>query len=329
MVDADKRRAENGEAPKIEHLLRRISTLFVGHRVALTSTIILVLIGAGLTVIPPLLIEKTFNEGLFPPSGHANLPVLTTLVVAMIAIWVASAAIGVWQTYLTAKVGNQVMGSLRENLFSHLQSMQLAFFTTTKTGIIQSRLQNDVGGVASVLSNTVSSVLGNTVTVIAAFTAMLLLSWQLTLVAAVMLPLMVIAQRRVGQVRAKIAGKTQESLSEMTSITQEALGVSGILLSKSFGRQQIEIDRYANENKTQIGLQVRQTMSGQWFFAMVQIFLSSIPAIIYLSGLKNLGAVQVITTILKFIPLLFMATIGLFFVKTANFGELNISGTSA
>jgi ATP-binding cassette subfamily B protein len=302
MVDSDKLRAEIAATPKIPHLLRRISGLFERYRGQLTLTTVLVLIGAGLTIIPPLLIEKTFNEGLFPKSGHPDLVLLAWLVGAMILIWVAAAAIGVWQTYLTARVGNQVMGNLREQLFSHLQSMQLAFFTTTKTGTIQSRLQNDVGGVANVLSNTVSMILGNTVTVIAAFVAMLLLSWQLTLVAIVMLPLMVLAQRRVGQVRAKIAGETQESLSEMTAITQEALGVSGILLSKSFGRQQIEIDRYARENKTQIGLQVRQTMSGQWFFAMVQIFLSSIPAIIYLVAglLSGAGIIVSIGTIVAF-----------------------------
>ena len=282
MVDPAKRRAENAAAPKVENLLGRISELFVNHRVTLAGTIILVLIGAGLSVIPPLLIERTFNEGLFPLGGAPNMSVLIQLVSIMIAIFVLAAVIGVWQTYLTARVGNEVMGQLRERLFSHLQAMELAFFTKTKTGTIQSRLQNDVGGVANVLSNTVSSILGNTVTVIAAFIAMLLLSWQLTLIAVVMMPLMVIAQRRVGQVRAKIAGKTQESLSEMTAITQESLGVSGILLAKSFGRQQIEVDRYAAENKIQIGLQVRQTMSGQWFFAMVQVFFSAIPAIIYL-----------------------------------------------
>ena len=114
--------------------------------------------------------------------------------------------------------------------------MELSFFTRTKTGVIQSRLQNDVGGVASVLTNTVSSVLGNTVTVISAFIAMLILNWQLTIIAVVLMPIIVIAQRRVGQVRARIAGKTQESLSEMTAITQETLSVSGILLSKSFTR---------------------------------------------------------------------------------------------
>jgi ATP-binding cassette subfamily B protein len=171
---------------------------------------------------------------------------------------------------------------MRVRLFSHLQSMELSFFTRTKTGVIQSRLQNDVGGVASVLTNTVSSVLGNTVTVISAFVAMLLLNWQLTLIALVLMPFMVIAQRRVGQVRARIAAKTQESLSEMTAITQETLSVSGILLSKSFTRQASETERYADENRNQIELQVRQQMSGQWFFAMVSIFMSSIPAIVYL-----------------------------------------------
>jgi ATP-binding cassette subfamily B protein len=202
----------------------------------------------------------------------------------MVALWIASALLGVWQTWLTANVGNKVMGALRIRLFSHLQSMELAFFTRTKTGVIQSRLANDVGGVAGVLSNTISSVIGNTVTVIAALVAMLVLSWQLTLIAIVLLPVLVIAQRRVGQVRARIATKTQESLSEMTAITQEALSVSGILLAKSFTQQKAETARYTAENENQIDLQVRQQMSGQWFFAMVNIFLSIIPAVIYLAG---------------------------------------------
>jgi ATP-binding cassette, subfamily B, bacterial len=173
------------------------------------------------------------------------------------------------------------MGAMRMRLFGHLQRMELAFFTRTKTGVIQSRLQNDVGGVASVLNNTISSVLGNTVTVIAAVVAMVLLSWQMTIVAVVLLPLLVIAQRRVGRIRAQIAGETQESLSDMTAITQEALSVSGILLAKSFNQQRSETRRYGDENRNQIRLQVRQQMSGQWFFAIVQIFLSIIPAIIY------------------------------------------------
>jgi ATP-binding cassette subfamily B protein len=280
--DAASQRAINASAPKVENLLRRIGELFRLHRTKLVVTIVLVLVSAALSVAPPLLTKQLFDRGLFPPNGHPDVPVLLTLVLVMIALWVASAGLGVWQTYLTATVGNNVMGALRIRLFGHLQAMELAFFTKTKTGIIQSRLQNDVGGVADVLSNTISSVIGNTVTVIAALVSMIILSWQMTLVAVILLPVLVVTQRRVGQVRARIATKTQESLSDMTSITQEALSVSGILLAKSFNQQPAEIARYEDENRNQINLQVRQQMSGQWFFAMVGIFLSVIPAIIYL-----------------------------------------------
>src|SRR6187551_771051 len=246
--DAEAQKAYNAEAPKIPDLLPRIAALFEPHKAALTTTIVLVLVAAGISVFPPLLTRAAFDVGLFPPSGEPNVPFLLEIVGLMVLLWVASAAIGVWQTWLTATVGNKVMGSLRIRLFGHLQSMELAFFTRTKTGVIQSRLQNDVGGVANVLSNTISSVVGNTVTVIAALVSMLVLSWQLTLVAVLLLPVLVIAQRRVGQVRARIATKTQESLSDMTAITQEALSVSGILLAKSFTQQESETDRYAREN---------------------------------------------------------------------------------
>jgi len=279
--DAEAIRAENAKAPRVPDLLKRIGELFAPYRRQLAITITLVLVSAGLSVLPPLLTKQLFDQGLFPADGTPNVPVLLELVGFMVLLWVASAALGVWQTWLTATVGNSVMGALRIRLFGHLQSMELGFFTRTKTGVIQSRLQNDVGGVAGVLSNTISSVIGNTVTVIAAFVSMLVLSWQLTIVAVILLPVLVIAQRRVGQVRARIATKTQESLSDMTAITQEALSVSGILLAKSFNQQQAETGRYAAENDNQVELQVRQQMSGQWFFATVNIFLSIIPAVIY------------------------------------------------
>lgn len=320
-IDPASQREKNAAAPKIENLLGRIFELFKPHKTTLILTAVLILVAAALSVIPPLLIQEAFNRGLFPSFGKPDLELLLMLVLVMIGVWLLSAVLGVWQTYLTSQVGNKVMGALRVKLFSHLQAMELAFFTKTKTGIIQSRLQNDVGGVANVLSNTISSLLGSTVTVLAAVVAMALLSWQLTIVALIMLPLMVLAQKRVGQVRAKIAGKTQESLSEMTAITQESLGVSGILLAKSFGRQASEIKRYADENDTQIGLQVRQTMTGQGFFAMVQVFMSSIPAIIYLVAgwlitndiLLSVGTVVAFTTAQSrlLFPLMNLMAIGL------------------
>lgn len=280
--DFEKQRAQNQQAPVISGLGGRIAGLFRPYRVQLGVIIALVLVSATLGIVPPLLTQRVFDDGLFPAAGYPNMPVLLTLVLLMLAVFIVSQVIGIVQTRFTARVGNHVMGDLRVKLFSHLQAMELGFFTRTKTGVIQSRLQNDVGGVANVLSNTVSSIIGNTVTVIAAFVAMLLLSWQLTIIALVLLPVLVAGQRKVGQIRAKIAGATQESLSEMSAITQEALSVSGVLLAKTYSQQRAETERYAAENRNQIELQVRQAMSGQLFFGIVQVFLSAVPAIIYL-----------------------------------------------
>jgi ATP-binding cassette subfamily B protein len=287
----ESKRAAIDNAPSIDGLLPRILALFDPHRKPLTLTIGLVITGAALSVIPPLLIQDAFNEGLFPESGIPNLDILATLVAIMVALWAVIGGLSVWQHYLTAQIGNRVMGSLRVRMFEHLQSMHVGFFTKTKTGAIQSRLQNDVGGVSSVLKEVIANLLGSTVTVAASLIAMLILSWQLTVVAVILLPLMIFLQKGIGRVRARIAAATQHSLSEMSAMTQEALGVSGILLSKSFGRQRSEVERYERENDTQISLQVKLSMSGQAFFALIQLFMSAIPAVIYLvAGILILGA---------------------------------------
>ena len=283
--DASAARAENASAPRIPDFGRRIRELFQPYRGRLLLTVSLVLVTAALTVLPPLLTEQAFDQGLFPTGGGGpDLPRLAEIVGAMVLIWVVSQLLGVWQTYLTATIGNGVTASLRERLFARLEQMELGFFTRTRTGVIQSRLANDVGGVANVLSNTVSSIVGNTVTVVAAFVAMFLLSWQLTVVAVVLLPLLAVVQRRVGQRRARIATQTQESLSELSAITQEALSVSGILLAKAFTRQRQELARYTAESERQLRLQVRQEMTGQGFFASVQVFLLIVPALVYLAA---------------------------------------------
>ena len=287
----ESKRAAIENAPSIDGLLPRIMALFEPHQKPLTLTIALVITGAVLSVIPPLLIQDAFNEGLFPESGVPNLEILGTLVAIMVGLWAVIGALSVWQHYVTAQVGNRVMGSLRVRMFEHLQSMHVGFFTKTKTGAIQSRLQNDVGGVATVLKEVIANLLGSAVTVAASLVAMLILSWQLTVVAVILLPFMIFLQKRIGRVRARIAAATQHSLSEMSAMTQEALGVSGILLSKSFGRQNSEVRRYERENETQIGLQVKLSMSGQAFFALIQLFMLAIPAVIYLvAGLLILGA---------------------------------------
>lgn len=295
-MDEDAQRRMNAEAPRVPHVGKRAMALFSAYKGRIALTGVLVVIGAALGVIPPLIIQRIFDDALFPVEADPNLALLIRLVLLMIGIYVISALVGIVQTWLTSSVGNSVTGDLRVKLFEHLQSMELGFFTRTKTGVIQSRLQNDVGGVSGVLTNTVTSILGNVVTVVAALVAMILIDWRLTLIAVALLPILVFVQRRVGQVRAKIAGQTQESLSELTAITQETLSVSGILLSKAFNRQRHESGRYQGENRNQVRLQIKRAMSGQGFFAVVQIIMSSVPAIIYLvSGYLITGGADLIT----------------------------------
>ena len=274
---------QHGQEPGPGPVGRRVWQLFTPYRSRLLLVLALVLVASGLGVVTPFLVRATFDRALFPTDGSGvDLPLLGWLVAGMITFPLLAAVVGVGQTYVTTRLGNVVMAGLRGRLFSHLQTMELAWFTATRTGAIQSRLANDVGGVSNVLTSTFSSILSNSVTVVAALVAMLLLSWQLTLVSVGVLPLFVLLQVRVGRVRQRIATRTQESLSDMTAITEESLSVSGVLLSKVFNRQASEVERYREENRRQIDLQVRQTMTGQWFFAVVQTFLGVTPALIYL-----------------------------------------------
>jgi ATP-binding cassette subfamily B protein len=174
------------------------------------------------------------------------------------------------------------MQDLRNALYAHLQNMPLRFFTGTRTGEIQSRLANDVGGVSTVVTDTASSVLSNVVVIISTLIAMAILSVPLTLLSLCLLPVFLWLTVKVGRARREVASSTQQTMADMTSVTEETLSVSGILLSKAFGRQVYEIGRFSKENERLTGLQIRQTMIGRSFFAVVGTFFSITPALVYL-----------------------------------------------
>lgn len=268
-------------------MLRRVASLLAPYKWWLLLVGLAVLVAAALTAVAPFLTRAVFDDALFPvqPSGSTgqpDLPLLYWLVGGLIAIPLVSALIGVGQTYLTNRVGNAAMSELRVALFEHLEKMELAFFTSTKTGDIQSRLANDVSGVRNVLTSTASSILANVVTVIAAFVSMVLLSWQLTIISLILMPVFVVIQLRVGARRKQLQRRTQENLSEMTAITEESLGVSGVLLAKVFRRSELEVERYRRANRRQTRLQLKQAMTGQTFFSIVSTFFGLTPAIVYL-----------------------------------------------
>jgi ATP-binding cassette subfamily B protein len=262
-------------------VLRWAVSLFAPYRLQVAIVTAAILLSAGLGVANPLLIRATFDKALFVRGGP-RIGLLLVLAGAMIAIPIVSSLVGVYQTYLTNTVGQSVMRNLRGTLYEHLQRMPLRFFTATRTGEIQSRLANDVGGLQTVITDTASSVLSNAVILLSTLVAMVVLSWQLTVLSLFLLPLFVYLTRRVGQARRHVTGQTQEALAEMSAITQETLSVSGVLLAKVFGRQRVESARYAEQNERLARLQVRQQMIGRSFFAVVSTFFSITPALVYL-----------------------------------------------
>ncbi len=265
-----------------DRLLRRIVDLFRPYWAQTLLVALAILLSSGLGVVNPLLIRVVFDQALFCGASCPDLGLLTRLVALMAAVPIVGGAIGVGQTYLANRVGQRVMQDLRDRLYAHLQRMSLRFFTATRTGEIQSRLANDVGGIQSVVTDTAATVLANVVIVVSTLVAMLAISWPLTALSLLVTPLFVWLTYRVGKTRRKLTEVAQQSKAEMSAITQETLSVSGMLLAKAFGRQQDELERFRRENRRLAELQLRQQMVGQGFFAVVQAFFSVMPALVYL-----------------------------------------------
>ena len=262
--------------------MRRVAQAFQPYRGRLAAVAVLVISTAGLGVVSPLLIKPVFDQALFCPQGCPNLALLGWLVGAMIVIPVVNGVLGIWQTYLANVLGQRVMQDLRNKLYAHLQQMPLRFFTETKTGEIQSRLANDVGGVQSVVTETAASILSNVVTLVSTIIAMILLSPPLTVLSLALMPLFVWMAQRVGRARREVSKSAQQTMAELSALSEETLSVSGILLSKSFGRQTDEIARFREGSARLADLQIRQQMIGRSFFAVVMTFFSSMPALVYL-----------------------------------------------
>jgi ATP-binding cassette, subfamily B, bacterial len=277
-------------------MVRRVARLFKPYRGQVGLVFGSILVTGALGVGPAFITKAIINEALIPHDLH----LLWRLVLLMIGIPLVAGAIGVGQTYLTTVVGQRVMQDLRNRLYEHLQAMSLRFFTGARTGDLQSRLQNDVGGVQNVVTNTASSVLSNVVTVLSTVVAMLLLSWQLTALSFAVVPVFVYLTWRVGRARRQLSKETQESLAELSTLTEETLSVSGVLLAKTFDRQRDAIERYREGNRRLAWLQVRQQMVGRSFFALVQVFFSASPALIFLvAGYSrlSLGTIVAFTTL--------------------------------
>src|SRR5438034_327725 len=259
--------------------LRRIGQLFRPYWRRLSGLLGLIVVSAGLGVLPAFLLRRV----LVAIESHDTRAVSVNAA-AMIVIAIVAGILGVIQTLLSNQVGQRVMHDLRAAVFRHLQRLSLAFFTRTRTGEVQSRINNDIGGVQNVVTNTATSITSSLTTVAATMVGMLFLSWQLALFAFALIPLFALLTRRVGNERRRIAKTTQETLADISSQVQESLSVSGILLGKTMGRGDELADRFESDSLRLADLEVRQRMAGRWVMASIQTSFAVMPAAVYWFG---------------------------------------------
>jgi ATP-binding cassette subfamily B protein len=272
--------------PVIRAPIPRILRLFRPYRWSLLFVAVLIGASSLVSLASPFLLREVIDVAL--PQGRTGL--LALLALGMIAVSVVSSSFGVSQTYVSTKVGQRVMHDLRTAVYSHLQRMSLAFFTRTRTGEVQSRIANDIGGMQAAVTTTATTLVSNLTTVVATIIAMIALDWRLTIASLIMLPAFVWVSRRVGTERRRITRDRQRQLASLSSIVQESLSVSGILLGHTMGRSRSLADSFADESGTLSDLEIRSNMAGRWRQSTIQIVMSSMPAVIYwVTGLTGHG----------------------------------------
>src|SRR5579884_954533 len=255
----------------------RILALFAPYRLRLASVLALIVLAAVVSMLNPFLLRAALDRGLFRHDGT----LLTETVLGMIAVAVFSQAAGVWQTFMSNQVGQRVMHDLRAAVYHHLQRMSLAFFTRTRTGEVQSRIANDIGGIDSVVTTTATSIAQNATTVIASIIAMVLLDWRLAAFSLLFVPPFVWLTRRVGQVRRRITSERQRRLADLSALVSESLSVSGIMLGKTMGRGSDLAERFTGDSRDIAEIEVRSRMAGRWVMGTIQMVFAILPALVY------------------------------------------------
>ena len=303
---------DSGEPPPPAQL-RRILALFHPYRGRLGVVGLLVAASAVVSVISPFLLRAVLDTAI--PQGRTGL--LSLLVLGMIAAAVVNSIFNVLQTLISTTVGQRVMHDLRTTVYAHLQRMSLAFFTRTRTGEVQSRIANDIGGMQSTVTSTATSLVSNFTSVIASVVAMVALDWRLTLVSLLLLPVFVWISRRVGGERKKITTERQKQLALMSSAVQESLSVSGIMLGRTMGRSDSLSKEFTEQSDRLADLEVRSSMAGRWRMNTIQIVMAAMPAVIYwAAGLSAADGAPIVSigTLVAFVSLqqgLFRPTVSL------------------
>ncbi|MFG3346369.1 ABC transporter ATP-binding protein [Streptomyces sp. NPDC048018] len=305
--------ARDRARPEEPAQLRRILSLFRPYRGRLALVGLLVAAASLVSVASPFLLREILDTAI--PQGRTGL--LSLLALGMIVTAVVSGVFGVLQTLISTTVGQRVMHDLRTAVYAQLQRMPLAFFTRTRTGEVQSRIANDIGGMQATVTSTATSLVSNLTAVVASVVAMLALDWRLTLVSLLLLPLFVWISRRVGRERKRITTRRQKQMAAMAATVTESLSVSGILLGRTMGRADSLTRSFAEESERLVDLEVRSSMAGRWRMSTIGIVMAAMPALLYWAAglaLQSGGPAISLGTLVAFVSLqqgLFRPTVGL------------------
>jgi ATP-binding cassette subfamily B protein len=290
--------AEKTQAREVS--LRRIGRLFTPYRAQLTVVTAIIVASSVIAMASPFLLRSVIDRAL----PERDLRLLVWLVIGMVAVAAITSALGVVQTWISTKIGQLVMHRLRTDVFTHLHRQSIAFFTRTRTGEVQSRITNDIGGMESVVTSTAASIASNLTTSIATATAMAALSWRLSLVSLVVLPPSIYLTRKIATMRRAITAQRQRELADLNVTIEEGLSISGIQLSKTMGTGPSLIERFTASSARLIDLELRSELAGRWRMASMSIIFAAIPAVIYLSaGLPLTAGTLSIGTLVAFTAL--------------------------
>jgi ATP-binding cassette, subfamily B, bacterial len=290
--------AEKAQARQVS--LRRIGRLFAPFRWQLGIVTVIIAASSVVGLASPFLLRAVIDNAL----PERNVQLLIWLVVGMIGVAAVTSAFGVIQTWISTKVGQQVMHGLRTSVFAHLQQQSIAFFTRTRTGEVQSRITNDIGGMESVVTSTATSIASNLTTVVATAIAMVALSWRLSLISLVVMPPSIYVSRKVASMRRTITTQQQRELADLNVTIEEGLSINGIQLAKTMGTGPSLVRRFTASSARLIDLELQSQLAGRWRMASLSLIFAAIPAVIYLAaGLPITAGVMTIGTLIAFTTL--------------------------
>lgn len=301
--------------------LPRVLALFAPHRLAIATVMAIIVVSSALGLAQPFLLKAVFDDAL----PHNNIRVLLLAVGGMLAVTIATSLLGVVQTWMSTKVGQQVMHRLRSDVFAHLQRQSLSFFTRTRGGEVQSRIIQDIGGMQSVVTSTASSIAANLTTAVGTAVAMAALSWRLSLLSLLVLPPSMWLTRRVALLRREITAALQARLADMHVQVDEGLSVSGVLLTKTLGAGRLASRRFERTSAELVDLELRSALAGRWRMATMSIVFAAIPALIYLaagfpatSGGMTIGTLVAFTSLQAgiFRPLMALLNVGVSWISS-------------